>query len=277
MPPETTPHARIANARMYAVTPAVEALWEGLIARVAQAAGVALRYERYPAPQPLEALWSRAELGCVFMCGYPIASRLAPVQVLAAPVPALPWAGGRAVYRSDLIVRADAPFRRLEDTFGHVAGWTVAHSHSGFNAFRHHLLRHRRTGGSPLYARMHGNLVTAGRVLEAVQSGEIDVGPLDAYWHALLARHAPERVQGIRVLESTDTAPMPALVAAAGTPPEVVGALREALIAAVDAPWFGEFAVPLRLARFAQVRLDDYAQTLAWAEEAMEAGYPEPA
>lgn len=276
MPPEAYA-VRIANARMYAVTPEVEPLWEGLIARVAQSAGVALRYERYPAPQPLEALWSREDLGCVFMCGYPIASRLAPVQVLAAPVPALPWAGGRAVYRSDLIVRNDAAFRRLEDTFGHVAGWTVAHSHSGFNAFRHHLLPHRRAGGPPLYARMAGGLVTAGRVLEAVRSGEIDVGPLDAYWHALLARHAPERVEGIRVLESTDTAPMPALVAAAGTLPEVVAALREALLAAADAPWFAAFAEPLLLARFAPVTLADYAPTLAWEREAIEAGYPAPA
>jgi ABC-type phosphate/phosphonate transport system substrate-binding protein len=275
MPPDTRP--RIANARMYAVTPGVEALWQQLLERVAQTAGVALRYLPYPAPQPLEALWCREDLGCVFMCGYPIASGLAEVLPLAAPVPAFDWADGRAVYRSDLIVRADSPFQRLEDTFGHTAGWTVAHSHSGFNAFRHHLLPHRRAGGPPLYARMQGGLVTAGRVLEAVRCGEIDVGPLDAYWHALLARHAPERVQGIRVLESTDTAPMPALVAAAGTPPEVVAALREALIAAADAAWFAPFAAPLLLERFCTVGMADYAQTLAWARDAMEAGYPEPA
>ncbi|MFM7785552.1 MAG: phosphate/phosphite/phosphonate ABC transporter substrate-binding protein, partial [Gammaproteobacteria bacterium] len=166
---------RVANARMYSVTPAVEALWQGLLERVAQTAGVALRYEAYPAPAPLEDFWPRPDLGCVFMCGYPIASRLAEVIPLAAPVPALDWAGGRAVYRSDLIVRADSPFRCLADTFGHAAGWTVAHSHSGFNAFRHHLLPHRQAGRPPLYARMQGGLVTAGRVLEAVRSGEIDV------------------------------------------------------------------------------------------------------
>ncbi|MFM7784530.1 MAG: PhnD/SsuA/transferrin family substrate-binding protein, partial [Gammaproteobacteria bacterium] len=98
-----------------------------------------------------------------------------------------------------------------------------------------------------------------------------------AYWHALLARHAPERVQGIRVLESTDTAPMPALVAAAGTPPAVVARLREALIAAADAPWYAAFAEPLLLQRFSAVSTADYARTLAWEHEAIEAGYPEPA
>src|SRR5262245_17111305 len=129
----------VANARMYAVTPDVEGAWISLLEHVAHDAGVRLRYMPYPAPQPLEHLWSRPDLGAVFMCGYPIALRLAPVTPLAAPIPRASWADGRAVYRSDLIVREDAPYARLEDTFGARAGWTVAHSHSGFNAFRHHL------------------------------------------------------------------------------------------------------------------------------------------
>ena len=120
--------AWIANARMYAVTPAVEAAWAELLAHVAHAAQVELTYLPYPAPQPLEALWSRADLGAVFMCGYPVALKMAPVIPLAAPIPQVPWAQGRAVYRSDLIVRADAPYRTLADTFGGRAGWTVSHS-----------------------------------------------------------------------------------------------------------------------------------------------------
>ncbi len=47
----------IANARMYAVTPAVEAAWRALLEQVASDAGVALDYLPYPAPQPLEELW----------------------------------------------------------------------------------------------------------------------------------------------------------------------------------------------------------------------------
>src|SRR5580698_850928 len=111
----------IANARMYAVTPAVEDAWRELLARVAAEADVTLRYVPYPAPRPLEDLWSRPDLGAVFMCGYPIALGLAPVVPLAAPIPAAEWAGGRAVYRTDLIVRKEAPYRTLEDTFGGTA------------------------------------------------------------------------------------------------------------------------------------------------------------
>jgi len=203
---------------MYAVTPEVESYWRGLLARVAAQADVALDYLSYPAPQPLEHLWSRPDLGAVLMCGYPIALRLAPVQPIAAPIPRTLWAAGRAVYRTDLIVREEAPYRKFEDTFGGRAGWTVAHSHSGFNAFRHHLLAHRTRQRPTLYREMIGDLLTARNVLDAVRERRIDVGPLDAYWHMLLARHAPELCEGVRVLSSTALAPMPAFVAAADVP-----------------------------------------------------------
>jgi ABC-type phosphate/phosphonate transport system substrate-binding protein len=266
----------IANARMYAVAPEVEAAWQALIARIAAEAKVKLDYVPYPAPQPLEALWCRPDLGLVQMCGYPIALRIADVVPVAAPIPALPWAGGKALYRSDLIVRADSPFTRLEETFGHRLGWTVHHSHSGFNALRHHLLPHRRARGGPLYAEVVGNLVTARAVLDAVLDGRIDIGPLDAYWNALIARHRPEVAARIRVLASTDLAPMPAFVASPALPAEAVARLRQACAAAASRPWFAQSAEPLLLAGLAPVDHADFAATLDWDREALAAGYAEP-
>jgi ABC-type phosphate/phosphonate transport system substrate-binding protein len=262
---------------MYAVTPGVEAHWRDLLARIAQDAGVELSYVPYPAPQPLEDLWKREDLGAVFMCGFPVALGLAPVIPLAAPVPRAAWAHGRAVYRTDLIVREDAPYRTLEETFGGRAGWTVAHSHSGFNAFRHHLLAYRTAARPALYGEMTGNLVTARRILDSVREGRLDVGPLDAYWHLLTARHAPELTRGIRTLTSTETAPMPAFVAAAGVPPELVRRLREAFSGAAARPWFPPLAGQLLLEGFAAVSRDSFAPLLEWDTEARNAGYALPA
>src|ERR1700758_4015819 len=211
---------------MYAVTPEVEALWRALLEHVSADARVPLSYVSHPAPRPLEQLWSRADLGAVFMCGYPIALKLAPVIPIAAPIPRAEWAAHRAVYRSDLIVRQDAPYRTLADTFGGRAGWTVTHSQSGFNAFRHELLALRTPQRGALYAEVVGELLTARNVLDSVRAGRIDVGPLDAYWHLLIARHAPELTRGVRVLTSTEVAPMPALVAAAGAPTDMIGRAR---------------------------------------------------
>ena len=157
----------IANARMYAVSPEAEAAWQSLIAHVAEDAGTSFDYQTYEAPQPLEKLWRRSDVGCVQMCGYPIALKIADVVPLASPVPAAPWAHGNAVYRTDLIVKKDAPFRNLADTFSGTVGWTVEHSHSGFNALRHHLLAHRSDDRPQIFRQTVGNLVTARRVLEA--------------------------------------------------------------------------------------------------------------
>jgi ABC-type phosphate/phosphonate transport system substrate-binding protein len=269
--------ARIANARMYSVTPAVEQAWRELLERVAADAGESFEYLPYPAPQPLEHLWTRPDLGCVFMCGLPIARQLAPVVPLAAPVPRAPWAAGRAVYRTDLIVRADAPWQSLAETFVGRAGWTVEHSHSGFNAFRHHLLPHRTPGRARLYREMHGGLVTARNVLDSVREGRIDVGPLDAYWHLLIARHQPSLVAGVRVLESTAIAPAPAFVTGVRTPAATVDALRAAFAAASRRPWFGALADELLLDGFEAVDASSYALTREWERQAIEAGYPEPA
>jgi ABC-type phosphate/phosphonate transport system substrate-binding protein len=267
----------IANARMYSVTPEVESAWRGLLERVAAEADVALEYLPYPAPQPLEDLWSRPDLGAVLMCGYPIALQLAPVQPIAAPIPRAPWAAGRALYRTDLVVREDAPYRQLEDTFGGRAGWTVAHSHSGFNAFRHHLLAYRTPQRQALYREMVGNLVTARNVLDAVRERRIDVGPLDAYWHMLIARHAPKLCEGVRVLSSTALAPMPAFVGAADVPPAVVARLRAAFTSAATKPWFVELADPLMLEGFAEATRAVFGPTLQWDDQARAADYPEPA
>ncbi len=267
----------IMNARMYAVTPAVEAAWQELLQHVTAEAGVAMVYVPYPAPQPLETLWARPDLGCVFMCGYPVALRLAPVVPIAAPIPRAQWAEGKPRYRSDLIVRADAPYRTLEDTFGGRAGWTVEHSHSGFNAFRHHLLAYRSAERPAVYNSMTPNLVTARNILDAVRDGRIDIGPLDSYWHLLIQRHQPALTAGIRVLDTTEVATLPAFVAASSTPPETIAALRRAFTQAARESWFARLADELLIDGFAAVDAADYDRTLQWDREAQAAGYPYPA
>jgi ABC-type phosphate/phosphonate transport system substrate-binding protein len=267
----------IANARMYAVTPEAEDAWAALIGHVSEEAGAVFDYLPYPAPQPLEDLWRRPDLGCVFMCGYPIALGIADVTPLAAPVPNAPWAKGRAVYRSDLIVKADAPFTRLEDTFAGRVGWTVEHSHSGFNALRHHLLAYRTTERRQVYAHVTGHLVTARRILDEVLAGGIDIGPLDGYWHMLIRAYRPDLLAGVRVLASTEVAPMPAFVTAKDVDPAMVARLRAAFAVAHEREWFAPLASRLLITGFQPVDHADFATTLAWDREAKASGYDFPA
>lgn len=265
----------ISNARMYAVCPRAEEAWSALIACVAAEAGTSFHYEEYRAPQPLEDLWRRADVGCVQMCGYPIARRVADVVPLASPIPAASWAGGKAVYRTDLIVRKDAGYRALEETFSGTAGWTVSHSQSGFNAFRYHLLQYRAAGQARVFKRSVGNLITARKIIDSVLDGTIDVGPLDAYWHMLIEMYQPELTAGIRTLASTDTVPMPAFVASPEVPEDVVLSLKTAFAAAHTKPWFEAFRKALLIDGFVPVTRQTFAQTLDWNTAALEAGYPE--
>lgn len=266
----------VSNARMYAVSPDAETAWKELIAHVAEDAATAFDYIAYPAPQPLEHLWCRDDLGCVQMCGYPIALDLADVVPLASPIPAASWAGGKALSRSDLIVRSDAPFRSLSDTFGGTVGWTVAHSQSGFNALRYHLLSYRSEDRPHLYRRSVGDLVTARQILDSVTDGSIDVGPLDAYWHMLVRKYLPQLTEKVRTLESTETVQMPAFVTSPAMPRHTVDRLREAFAAVYTRPWFAPFRESLLIEGFELVTRGAFRRTLEWARAAEAAGYPEP-
>ena len=114
-------------------------------------------------------------------------------------------------------------------------------------------------------------------LLDGVREGRIDVGPLDAYWHLLIGRHAPQLTAGVRVLSTTETAPMPAFVAAAGMSPDTVARLRAAFVAASGQDWFRPLGELLLLEGFAEVSEQSFAPLLEWDRAARAAGFARPA
>lgn len=265
--------ALIANARMYAVTPQAAAAWRLLFTHLAETSGVDLTYVEHAAPAPLEDLWSRDDLGAVFMCGFPFASAQPKPQLIAAPVPNAPRYGGAPVYCTDFVVRADSPFGRLEDTLGGKIGWTVHHSQSGFNAVRYHLL-HYADGPriERLYREWVGPLVTPRAVIDAVLSGRIDVGPLDSFVHDLLERHDPATVSQLRTVGSTVLTPIPPLVASPSVPPEALRRLRAALVESGTDPALRPVLDTLALNGFSEADPAGYGVLLEQARAAEKAG-----
>ena len=61
----------VANARMYSVNPGAASAWKELFEWLARESGVDLRVIDHTFPAPLADLWSRPDLGCAFMCGFP--------------------------------------------------------------------------------------------------------------------------------------------------------------------------------------------------------------
>ena len=263
----------VANARMYAVDAATAANWTALFGRVAQIAGVPLEVIPHAAPAPLEDLWRRDDLGLAFICGYPFASGGFPVQPVAAPVPAS--GDGRPLYATHLVVRAESDIAALADSFGRRIGWTVAHSQSGFNALRTHLLPHWQARG-PLYAKSIGPLLTPRRVIDALLADEIDIGPLDSYFHDLLLAAEPHTAARLRIVETTALRPMPLLVASDGVGEAVIARLRAALLEAAQDEEACAIMARLRLHGFAAVELESYRVLFEEADAADSAGYLQP-
>src|ERR1700726_335404 len=71
----------VANARMYSVNPASRLAWKELFVWLGRQADVDLRVIDHGFPLPLAELWSRPDLACAFMCGFPFA----PCPARAAP------------------------------------------------------------------------------------------------------------------------------------------------------------------------------------------------
>ena len=213
------------------VDAATAAAWRALLEVGGRdSAGVDVEVVDYPAPQPLSALWSRPDLGCAFMCGYPFAH--------AAPQP-------------DDSRRAGAQSRR--DTAGSPCtgpissrgGWAVAHLEDAFGkriacttrirnragTRRDCCSRPTRSDAAPA-VRCNRRAALSRRAASRwrLTAGEADVGPLDSYAHDLLRRHEPALAASRCASSLRPATPIPPLVGRPRMDARDARRLREALV-----------------------------------------------
>lgn len=220
----------IASTRMYNQSPRIRAHWDLILARVAAISGIELMIVAHAAPAPLSDLWSREDLGCGFMCGFPFSKlpRATRPIPLAAPVSRADWAGGRPHYASHIVVRGDGPIRGIDDLATARWGWTARDSQSGYHAPREYLAR--VVGRLPPHPETVGGLLNPVGILTAVRDDRIAVGAVDAFAWQLIARLEPETLSGLRILATTASRPMPMLVAARSIEAATLWRLQTALL-----------------------------------------------
>jgi ABC-type phosphate/phosphonate transport system substrate-binding protein len=267
-------HTVIANARMYSINAAAAAAWRALLEWVVARAGVYCEVIDHPPPQPLSSLWARPDLGCTFMCGYPFARALPQPTLLAAPVPSPSRYGGRPVYATDIVVRADSSFESLDAVFGRRFAYTTEDSQSGWHAPRLLLAPYTSTRGRSLFAATVGPLVTPRDVALAVAGGDADAGPLDSYAHDLMRLHEPALAAQLRVVATTPLTPIPLFVGAPSMAASDARRMTDALLAVAEAPELESLRAVLLLRGFATVTAASYAGLVAQASEADALGYP---
>ena len=267
-----TPAPVIACSRMYNLSPKISELWDRLFHWLADRSDVRLEVIAHAAPAPLSELWARPDMGAVFMCGFPF-SRLAKAErplPLVAPVSLADWANGQPVYASHVVAARDRPFAGA-DLVTARWGWTVRDSQSGYNAPREFFAA--LAGGRPA-SETFGPLLNPRGVIEAIRSGVVDVGAIDAYAYQLLEMHEPDMIASLRVIATTKPAPFPLLVASRQQTSEITAALRAALLGAHRDPEGRDILASLGLAAFVEPDIAAYEQLPARArsvDEALEA------
>jgi len=221
---------RTASLPMYDMNPAaVQAWWEG-IAQALRAQGVAHVPRAASWPADLDAHWHAPRLLLSQTCGHPLATRLHDVvQVVGAFRYTAPGCSG-ILYRSELVVRDDAPGHRLEDFKGAVAAINDLQSHSGCHALRA-LVAPLAAPSASFFAReLESGSHRASLAL--LRSGRADIAAIDCISLAAIRCHAPEWVAGLRVIGSTAPSPGLPLITSAGTTLAELQALRRALASA---------------------------------------------
>ena len=262
----------IANLTMYdlpEVAAANDAFWAGM-ARALVREGLAETPMALTRGVDLGELWRGPELLFSQTCGYPLVHAFKDtLKLVATPVYDAPGCEGPD-YVSLIVVRGEDSLRGLADLRGRTAAITHTASQSGYSALR------ASVAGLACDGRFFARVVESGghpNSLALVAAGEADVCATDCVTHALLARHRPEALAGLRVLARSPAAPGLPYVTRAAASDDLVARLRAALFAALEDPDLAAAREALLLAGAEVLPISAYQPILDMESRAESLGY----
>ena len=166
----------------------------------------------------------RGGLDLAWICGYPYVQHQADLSLIAVP-----RFQGQPLYRSYVIVGADASFQSLEDLKGGLFAWSDPDSNSGYLFPRYRL---SQLGEDPdRYFRRAFFTWGHRHCVEAVAEGLADGAAVDGYVWETLARREPLLTARTRVVLRSPLFGFPPLVGAPGLAESDVAAVRRVLLA----------------------------------------------
>lgn len=170
------------------------------------------------------------EIDVGWVCGLTYAQWSAepnpPVQLLAAPIPLGSRYANRPVYFSDVVVRADSPYRSFAELRGARWAYNEPGSHSGYNVTLSALARLGANSGffsSAIQSGAHQ------RSLEMILAGSIEASAIDSTVLELVLIANPTLASQIRIIDTLGPSPIPPWVTSRTLPPEQFTALRDLL------------------------------------------------
>ncbi|MGL3606271.1 phosphate/phosphite/phosphonate ABC transporter substrate-binding protein [Rhizobium sp. G187] len=263
----------LASLAMYiapsVVVEAQQNLWAFLATRLREA-GLVDVPEHLDATLSHDAAWLDPRLLLAQACGFPYVKRLrGRVHLVATPVYDAPGCDGPSM-SSVIVMRADAGPTDLSGCAGLVAAINEPISNSGYNLLRAAVAPHAH--GKPFFS---GVVETGGHLasLEAVRKGAADLAAIDCITYDLLKRHAPDGIDGLKILAHTPSGPSLPFITRLETSDSELAALRQALTDAVTAPELAEAREILGLTGMAVLGEADYDALLALEAKAVALGY----
>jgi ABC-type phosphate/phosphonate transport system substrate-binding protein len=249
---------------------ATDAWWQGL-ARHFRAVGIVDVPGTLTRIGDYRGAWSDKRLLFGQTCSYPLATdyrdRLSP---LAVPCYAAPGCEG-SDYASHVVVRSDDDATCVAELRDRRAAFNNRDSQSGYNSLRA-LIAPQASGGR-FFSRVDelGGHVAC---MEAIAAGDADVAAIDCVTFALVARHRPHAVAGLRILARTPTAPALPYVTRREADPDLRRRLRLGLDAALADPELADCRDALLLTGAEELTEESLARVTAMEREAQALGYP---
>ena len=264
---------RIASLPMYnfpEIHAALNTFWKGLINHLKKE-GVNNLPQKLSHGRSVRSLWNDPQLSISQCCGYDLIGRyqnsLVPVAV---PHFSAPGCSG-SEYSSFILVKDNNPARDIMDMQGRVAVINGPESHSGMSALRHLVASHSFQGEFFSNIKISGSHIDS---IDYIKQGLADVAPIDCITYALLEKHRPQSVWGLRILGRTFCAPAPPYVIRKADETQWSERFWNALSAAYEDPALRSARQSLFLKDIERITVDYYEKTRNFEEYAANLDYP---
>ncbi len=239
--------------------------------------------------QERDRLLDGGKIDLCWICGLPYVGKVerSPGRIapLVAPVMGADRYQNRPIYFSDVVVRRESPFRRLEDLRGASWAYNEPGSHSGYGVVRYTLVsRGLATRGNPetiLGGGFFGQVIESGahqNSLAMILRGEVDASAIDSTVLEQERANDPAIKEQIRLIDTFGPSPIPPWVVSDRMPAALRESLR-ALLVAMDGDTQGlAILQKARMSRFAAVGDEDYdpIREMARAASAISSNSPPP-
>ena len=202
--------------------------------------------------------WLRQDLLISQTCGYPLTHDLASkVQYLITPCYDTPHNQG-AYYCSLVLVQENSRAHTFADLKGMSFAYNSLDSQSGYNCLYPLLAEQPQAPGHQHF--FDTMLASNGhrQSLAMVQSGQAETCAIDSVTFALLAKHAPASVAGLRVVTSTPLVPGLPFITSLATDQQTADKLRKAITQVQEDPSMQECLQQLLIKDWQVLELSEY-------------------